>query len=65
MRASTSTLVETRRGPAIQVEAENDEDIVIRVTGRLANVSIALHPDEARALSFAIDTAASVVEVGA
>lgn len=64
MRASTSTLVETRRGPAIQVEAENEEAVVIRITGRLANTSIALHPDEARAISFAIDTAATVVEAG-
>lgn len=64
MRASTSTLIETRRGPSIQVDAENEQEVVLRITGRLANTSISLHVDEARALSFAIDTSIAVVEAG-
>jgi hypothetical protein len=64
VRASTSTLIETRRGPAIQVEAENEQEVVIRIAGRLANTSISLHVDEALAVSSAISASVAVVEAG-
>lgn len=48
----------------MSVEAENEGGVILRIYGRLANTSISLTPDEARALSFGIDTAANVVEAG-
>lgn len=64
MRATTETRIETRRGPTVSVEAENEGGVILRIGGALANVSLALTTEEARALSFGIDTAASVVEAG-